>query len=128
MPLTRRAGFLLKHALLWAAVAMGVFILALTAIGFLMAAIYLALAPHLGAAAAAALTGALLLLGAFLLASGGFALLTVLRKRPPSLAADLAESLGMVVGTAAAAVKREPGKALLISVLAGLLTDLLTRD
>jgi uncharacterized protein (TIGR02265 family) len=85
-----------------------------------VAAFYLWVAPHLGAAAAAAVTGAALLIVAAFLALVGRALLRLTKRRPRRLVSELQKAM---VLTAKLLLQRDPKKALIVSLLAGALTE-----
>jgi len=125
MVLIRQAGFWLRHAALWSTLATGVLCIVLAALGFFMAAVYLALAKPLGAAGAAALNGALLLLFAGLAAGLGALVLAAQRGRRPSTGDSLADTAQAALLMLSGLVRRDPKKALLMAALAGALTEFL---
>ena len=90
MGLTRCAGRMARTAALWGACATIALALVLTALGFLIAGLYLWLAQAVGPAAGAAITGGALLLLAALTGLSGALLLRRPRQPEPSPLADLA--------------------------------------
>ena len=92
----------------------------LAACGCLVAAFYLWVAPHLGPAAGAALTGAALLVLAAFLALAGGALLRLMKRRPHNLLNDIQNTIRLM---AKLILLRDPKKALLVSMLAGALAE-----
>jgi hypothetical protein len=111
----------IKLAAIGIGLALAVLGLALAAGVCFIAAFYLWVAPHLGAAAAAAVTGAALLIVAGFLALVGRAVLRRLTKpRPRRLVSDLQKA---IVLAAKLLLQRDPKKALVASLLAGALSE-----
>ena len=88
-----------------------------------VAAFYLWVAPHLGAAAGAAITGAALLGMAAFLALAGGVLLRQLKRRQRGLLAEFGSIFGLASRLAAMLVRKDPKKALLVSLVAGALAE-----
>lgn len=126
MSLTRRAGALARAAALWASFATVALCLVLAALGFLAAALFIWVAAHLGPAAAAALTGAALLLLAVSAMLGGRMVLNKLRRSAPGLFDDTLGTLSMITSIAGLLVRQDPKRAILLSLLAGALTEYFT--
>jgi hypothetical protein len=125
MGVVRLAGYVLKSAALWAGLATVVLCLVLTALGFLTAALFIWVASHLGAAAAAALTAlALLILAVQIALAGGF-LLSRLRAKAPGLFDDTAGTIAMVTTLISLMVRRDPRRSILLALLAGAVTEYL---
>jgi hypothetical protein len=123
MGLVRLAGFVMKSAALWAALATVVLCLVLAALGFLTAAVFIWIASHLGAAAAAALTAlALLVLALQIMFMGGI-VLSRLRANAPGLFDDTAGTIAMVTTLVSLLVRRDPRRSILLALLAGALTE-----
>lgn len=126
MSLTRRAGTLARTAALWAGFTTVALCLVLAALGFLAAALFIWVAAHLGAAAAAALTGGALLLLALAVTLSGRMVLNKLRRSAPGLFDDAIGTFGMVTSLIGLAVRQDPKRAILLSLLAGALTEYFT--
>lgn len=110
---------MIKWAVIGICLALGVLGMALAASLCFVAAFYLWVAPHLGAAAAAAATGAALLVLAGFLALAGRAVTRLTKRRPPLLS----ELQNAIVLATKLLLLRDPKKALLLSLLAGALTE-----
>jgi hypothetical protein len=113
----------IKGAAIWIFLAVAVLCIALAATGCFVAAFYLWIAPHLGAAAAAAITGAALLGVAAFLALAGGVLLRQLKRRRVSLMAEFGSILGLASRLTAMLVRKDPKKALLVSLVVGALAE-----
>lgn len=126
MSFTRRAGALARTAAVWGGFATVALCLVLAALGFLAAALFIWVAAHLGAAAAAALTGAALLLLALSAMLGGRMALNKLRRSAPGLFDDTLGTLSMLTSIVGLLVRQDPKRAILLSLLAGALTEYFT--
>ena len=111
---------MIRWAVLGICVALAVLCITLAASGCLVAALYLWVAPHLGAAAAAAITGAVLLVLALFLAVVGGTLLRLMKRRPRGLLREFQNTIGLAVRLI---VLRDPKKAVLVSLIAGALAE-----
>ena len=114
---------MIKGAVIWIFLAVAVLCIALAATGCFVAAFYLWVAPHLGAAAGAAITGAALLGVAAFIALAGGVLLRQLKRRQRSLLAEFGSIFGLASRLAAMLVRKDPKKALLVSLVAGALAE-----
>lgn len=123
MNLSRRTDILIKHAARRAGLGVAVLCIALGGVGFLIAGFFLWLQRHLGNAPAAAVTGAVLLALALLTGLAGNALLRRARVKQPSLLSELGGTLGLGSRVFALLVRRDPKKAMVLSVLAGALVE-----
>jgi hypothetical protein len=128
MNVSRHAGTMIKSVAIWTGMAVAVLCILLAAIGFFVTALFICIARHLGTAEAAAVTGAaLLLLGAVIAFVGG-ALLRSLRRRQPSLLSELGGTVGLATRLVAMMVRRDPKKAVIISLVAGALAEYITTE
>ncbi len=125
MNLARRTDILIKNAALRAGLGVGVLSIALGGVGFLIAAFFLWLRVHLGDAPAAAITGGVLLAMALLTGLVGSAILRRVRRRQPSLMAELGGTFGLAIRVIVVLVRRDPKKAMVISVLVGAVAEYL---
>jgi hypothetical protein len=110
----------IRWAVFGICVALAVLCITLAASGCFVAAFYLWVVPHLGAAAAAAVTGAVLLVLALFLAFVGSTLLRLMKRRPRSLLRELQNTIGLAVRLI---VSRDPKKAVLVSLIVGALAE-----
>lgn len=112
----------LRTLLLALGVALLALALCLVAFGFLVAGFCLWLAAHLGAPAAAAITGAALLALAALITLGG----ALLAQRPRAQAPEPAGTLPLAGALLGALVRKSPKGALIGALLLGMLTEFLS--
>jgi hypothetical protein len=123
MGLIRFTSHVLKSAALWGALATIVLCLVLAALAFLTAAIFIWLASHVGAAAAAAIAAlALLFLAVQIMLFGGL-FLARLCDRAPGLFDDTAGTIALLTSLVTLAVRRDPKRTLLLALIAGALTE-----
>ena len=125
MNLARRTDILIKNAALRAGLGVGVLSIALGGVGFLIAGFFLWLKVQMGEAPAAAITGAVLLAMALLTGLVGSAILRRVRRKQPSLMAELGGTLGFASRIVTLLVRRDPKKAMVISVLVGAVVEYL---
>lgn len=111
---------MIRWAVIGLCLALAVLGIMLAASACFIVAFYLWVVPHVGAAAAAAITGAVLLALAACLALLGSALLRRMKRRPRRLLSELQNTIRLV---ARLMLMRNPKKILLISLLAGALTE-----
>jgi hypothetical protein len=109
----------IKSAVIWICLAVAALCVALAASGFFIAAFYLWLAPHLGAASAAAVSGAVLLVFAAVIA----VVLRRLRWRRLSLMTEVGSLIGVGFQLLKMVVQRDPKRALIVSLVAGALAE-----
>jgi hypothetical protein len=128
MQVGKRAAGLVKSAALWAGLAGAVCCIALAGLGFMVFGFDVWLARMLGAAAAAAITGGVLLLLAMLVAVIGGGILRGMRKRQPSMLAEFGGTVGIVARLVTLLVRRDPKKAIILSVIAGALAEYLVGE
>jgi len=123
MNLARRFGAMARSAALWAGLATMVLCIILAGLGLLVSAFFMLLARHLGDAPAAAITGGALLVLAVIVGLLGKAILARLRRKQPSLLAEFGGTLGLAIRVFGLVVRRDPKKALIISLVAGALAE-----
>ncbi len=128
MNVSRPAARMIKNAAIGLGTAVTMLCLVLTAIGFFVAALFICIARHLGAADAAALTGAALLVLAVLVATAANLLIRQARRRQPSLLTELGGTVGLVTRLVAIMVRRDPKKAMIASLVAGALAEYLSAE
>jgi hypothetical protein len=127
MSLVRYAGFTLKSAALWVALATTVFCLVLAALLLLAVALFIFIDQRWGAAPAAALTAlALLFIAAQVLLAGALIFGRV-RRRQPDLFGEATSTIAMLTSLANLLIRRDPKRAVLLSLLAGIVTEYFTR-
>jgi hypothetical protein len=128
MNITARVGTAVQRLAL--AIGLGVAVLAigLGGVGFLTAAYYLHFAPLLGPERAAAVTGGTLVVAALLVALIGAAVLKRTRKPQPGWLSDFGGAMGLGLRLAAAMVRRDPKKAMIIAAVSGVLVELIFGD
>jgi hypothetical protein len=123
MSMLRYAASLLKGGAVWVGVSIIVLFLVMAGLGFFATAFFIWVASHLGSAPAAALTGAaLLLLALIFMVSGNFAVRRIRRHRP-DLFGDAAGTIAMLTSVVGLLVRRDPRRAILLSLIAGALTE-----
>ncbi len=123
MTLSRRAGILVKSAALWAGVAIAVLCICLAALGFLIAGFFIFIARHTDAAAAAAITGGVMLGLAVVVGLAGGFVLRRMRQKQPSLISEFGGTVGLAGRLVGMIVRRDPKKALIVSLIAGALAE-----
>lgn len=128
MSLRSQARLLGRNLALSAGIAITMLVLALAALGFLAASVFLWAAPHWGAAAAAGGTGAALLLLAVLAGFGGCYLARRLHRNQPSLLAEVSGTLLTATRLLGFIIRQDPKKAILLSLLAGALVEYFTPE
>jgi hypothetical protein len=128
MNLSRRFGLMLKSAALWAGMAIAVLGVLLAALGFLVAGFFLWVSHHMGNDLAAVITGGVLIAVAIIIALSGFAILKGMRRKQPSLLAEFGGTIGLALRLAGLVVRRDPKKAIIISIIAGALAEYITSE
>lgn len=126
MSLVRFAGFTLKSAALWVALALTVLCLVLAAFALLAVALFIFIDQHWGPAAAAAITALALLVIAGQVLIAGALILGRVRRRTPDLFGEAASTIAMLTSLANLLVRRNPKRAILVSLIAGALTEYFT--
>lgn len=117
-----------KIAALWGGVAVAVLCIALGGTGFLVVALFLGLLHFMPAVAAAAVTGSGTLLLAVIVAAIGAVMLRRRRRRQPSMLADFGGGLGLAARLVGLMVRKDPRKAIILSVIAGALAEYVTSE
>ena len=126
MGFVSRAERLLKHAVLWAWLAVVALFLVMAGLGFLAAALFIWMTTHLGAAAAAAITGAALLGLALLTTLIGGLVFRRLRRRAPHLFGNAFSLISTLASLGGLLVRRDPKRAVLMALVAGALAEYFT--
>jgi nitrate/nitrite transporter NarK len=128
MNLSRRANHLIKNAALWACTAIAALCIALAGLAFLVTGAFICLSRHTGEASAAAITGAALLILALIIGLAGGYTLKRIRRRQPSLLSEFGGTLGMAGQLAGFLIRKDPRKAMILSVVAGALAEYITSE
>ena len=89
---------------------------------------FICLSRHTGEAAAAAITGAALLILAIIIGLAGGYTLKRIRRRQPSLLSEFGGTLGMAGHLAGFLVRKDPRKAMILSLVAGALAEYITGE
>jgi len=128
MNVTARLGAAVKELAL--VIGLGIAVLAITlgGVGFLTASYYLHFAHRLGAERAAAVTGGSLAVAALVVAAVGAVVLKRARKPQPGWLSDFSGAMGLGLRLAAAVVRRDPKKAMIIAAVSGVLVELIFGD
>jgi hypothetical protein len=124
----RRMSALLRNAALWIGLAAAVLVMLMGALGFGIAAFYMWMAKLTSPAAAGGITGGALLVLAILTGVIGGIVLKRMRARQPSFVGSLGGTLGLAARIIAIAVKRDPRKAIILSIVAGALAEYMTSE
>jgi hypothetical protein len=124
----RRVTALARNAALWSVMLAAVLFILLGALGFLIAGYYIWMSNMTSAAAAAAITGGTLLILAVAVAIIGGAILTRMRARQPTFVGSLGGTLGLAARLVAMAVRSDPRKAIILSIVAGALAEYMTSE
>ncbi len=112
-----------KHAALWGALVVATLCVALGGVAFMVAAFFMWLLRSLPPSGAAAVTGGVILLLAFLIGTIGSLVLRKIRKPAPDLLGGLAGGLGLASRLVGILVRKDPRKALILSLVAGVLAE-----
>ncbi|HUW80936.1 MAG TPA: hypothetical protein VMV54_08620 [Acidocella sp.] len=128
MSLSRRARILVKSAALWTGVAVAVLCIALAGLGFLVTGLFILVARHTDYASASAITGSVLLLLAVAIGLIGGAVLKRIRTKQPSMLSEFGGTIGLAGRLIGILVRRDPKKAIIISIIAGALAEYIASD
>jgi hypothetical protein len=128
MDISGRVNGVLRSFALWAGLGVAILAIALGGVGFLIAGFYIFLADRMGNAAAAASTGGVLLVMAIFVALIGGAIIKKTKKQRPSLLSEFGGTIGMAGRLVGMLVRRDPKKALIISIIAGALAEYVTSE
>lgn len=126
MALSQYTSALISRAVLALIVAVLSVAFLLGGAGFLVAAAYLVIAAHEGVICAAIIMGGVLVLLAGAVALIGNRALAARKRAQPSLLGEFAGIVTGGVSLVTALIRNDPKKALLLSVLAGLLAEYVT--
>jgi hypothetical protein len=128
MNLSRHARLLIKSAAFWTGIAVAVLCIALAGFGFLVTAFFIWLARYTDYASASAITGGVLLVLALATGLVGGLVLKRMRERRPRLLTTFGGTVGVVGRLAGMLVRRDPRKAIILSVIAGALAEYITSE
>lgn len=128
MNISGRINGVLRNAALWAGLGVIIVAVVLAAIGFLITGLYMWLLHRLPPELAAAALGGGLLVGALLLAWIGGTVIRKSRRKYPSLLSELGGTIGLAGRLVGMLVRRDPKKALIISIVAGALAEYITSE
>ena len=128
MNLTRRINAVVRDILLWTGLGASILFVALICVGFLVASFYMWMSHLLAHSLAALVTAgaALLLIG--LMAGIGGLIIRKTRKPQPSLLQEFSGTIGLGARMVSLLVRRDPRKAMIVSLVAGALAELITSD
>jgi hypothetical protein len=124
----RRLTVLLRNGALWTVLLIGVLFTLLGALAFLVAAFFIWMSSLTSPAAAAAITGGTLIILAIVAGLIGGTILSRMRARQPSFVGSLGGTLGLAARVIAMAVRSDPRKALILSIVAGALAEYMTSE
>ena len=128
MNITRRVNAVVRDILLWTGLGVGILFVALVCVGFLVASFYMWMSHLLAHSLAALVTAgaALLLIG--LMAGIGGLLIRKTRKPQPRLLQEFSGTIGLGARMVSLLVRRDPRKAMIVSLVAGALAELITSE
>ncbi len=128
MDVTGRARSALKQMALWAGLGTACLCIALAGLGFLISAFYVWLSTKLGPAEALAVTGGVMIILAILVVAIGGAIIRKLKKPQPSMLSEFSGLFGLGVRLVTLTIRRDPRKALIVSLIAGALAEFIVSD
>jgi hypothetical protein len=128
MNISGRVGGFLQQIALSAGLGVVVLMVLLTGLGFLIAALYGAIAAHMSAVEATAITGGVLLVAAILIAIIGNAVIRKMHRPQPSLIAELGSTYGLAIRLVGMLVKRDPKKAIILAAVSGAIAEYVMGD
>lgn len=128
MNISGRINGTLRNAALWAGLGVVIVAVVLAALGFLITGLFMWLTHRLPAESAAAVLGGGLLVAAVVLAWIGGAVIRKSRRKYPSLLSEFGGTIGLAGRLVGMLVRRDPKKALIISIIAGALAEYITSD
>ena len=128
MSIHGRASAAAKELALWAGLGIVVLTVVLTAVGFLVASLFIWIDHYRSDTVAAAITGGALFLAAIFIAILGRIILKKIKKPQPSILAEFGGMAGTVGRLAGLLIRRDPRKSLILAVIAGALAEYVTSD
>ncbi len=128
MDISGRARSALKQSALWAALGVACLCIALAGLGFLIVAFYVWLSMRMGTPEALAVTGGVLVAMALLIMAAGAAFIKKTKKRYPSMVAEFSGLFGLAARLVAMTVRRDPRKAIIVSMIVGALAEYITSE
>jgi hypothetical protein len=128
MSIQGRASAAARELALWAGLGIVVLSVVLSALGFLVASLFIWIDQYKTDTVAAAITGGALLLAAIVIGVIGRIILKKIRKPQPSLLAEFGGIAGTAGRIAGLLIRRDPRKSLILAVIAGALAEYVTSD
>jgi hypothetical protein len=128
MSIPGRASAAATQLALWAGLGIVVLTVVLTAIGFLVASLFIWIDQYKPDAVAAVITGGALLLAAIVIFLIGRVILKKIKKPQPSILAEFGGIAGTAGRIAGLLIRRDPRKSLILAVIAGALAEYVTSD
>jgi hypothetical protein len=128
MSVTGRVSFIAKAAALWAGTGMAALCIGLAGIGFLAAAGFIWLLTRFPPYGAAGIAGIALLLLALLTVVIGNGMIRRMKARQPSMLAEFGGTIGLAARIVGMMVRKDPRKAIILSMIAGALAEYVTSD
>jgi hypothetical protein len=128
MSIQGRASAAATQLALWAGLGIVVLTVVLTAIGFLVASLFIWIDQYKPDAVAAVITGGALLLAAIVIFLIGRVILKKIKKPQPSILAEFGGIAGTAGRIAGLLIRRDPRKSLILAVIAGALAEYVTSD
>ncbi len=128
MDISGRIRTVLRSAALSAGLGIIVLGIVMAALWFLIAACFIWLIDHMSADAAAAILGGALLVFAVVVALIGGAVIRKSRRRYPSLISEFGGTIGLAGRLVGMMVRKDPKKALILSIIAGALAEYIASD
>ncbi len=119
---------MVKTAALSASMAVAVLCIALAGLGFLVTGLFIWVARHTDYASASAITGGVLLLLAVAIGLIGGVVLRRIRAKQPSMLSEFGGTIGLAGRLMGILVRRDPKKAIIISIIAGALAEYIASD
>ncbi len=128
MNITGRINAVVRDIALWIGLGIAILFVALIGIGFAVASFYMWVSHHMAHSLAALVTaGAALLLIAVLAVVGG-AIIRKTKKPQPTMMQEFSNTLGMGARLVMLLVRKDPRKAMIVSLVAGALAELITSE
>ncbi len=128
MNISGRVNGVVRDIGLWVGLGTAILFVALVCIGFAIAAFYMWMSHLMAHSLAALVTAGAALLLIVLMALIGGAAIRKTRKPQPSMMQELTNTLSLGARLISLVVRRDPRKAMIVSLVAGALAELITSD
>ena len=128
MDITGRINNVVRPIALWFGLGVGILFVALICIGFAIASFYMWVSHHMAHSLAALVTAAAGLLLIVLMVLIGGAIIKKSKKPQPSMMQELSSTVGLAARMVSLLVRRDPRKAMIVSLVAGALAELVTSE